>query len=218
MEVNRPQPTTEAERRFCRGYALYIGGDLDTAIAEYTEAIILSAGAANSRPTLTPISDPVPTDGTYDRQHDTSLYGAGRIDAAAYSNRGVVYVRKREYERAIADYNAAIRIDPTFRLAYENRARIHIKIGDYDAAIADFNDALSSAPDYPHSAYERTYLGRAIAYHLAGKGVEAQQDFDRSRYVEIYGRAFENAMEHYLSGIGGVGRGGTRGNLCPDIY
>jgi tetratricopeptide (TPR) repeat protein len=39
---------------------------------------------------------------------------------AAYINRGVVYDKKSDYDRAIADYNQAIRIDPNNTVARQN--------------------------------------------------------------------------------------------------
>ena len=41
--------------------------------------------------------------------------------ANAYNNRGVAYGAKGDRDRAIADYNEAIRLDPKFAMAYNNR-------------------------------------------------------------------------------------------------
>src|SRR5262249_43894419 len=41
--------------------------------------------------------------------------------ATAYFGRGVVYDMKGEYQRAIADYDQALRIDPNMKKAAENR-------------------------------------------------------------------------------------------------
>jgi tetratricopeptide (TPR) repeat protein len=41
--------------------------------------------------------------------------------ATAYFNRGAVYDTKGEYQRAIADYDQALRIDPNMTKAAENR-------------------------------------------------------------------------------------------------
>jgi tetratricopeptide (TPR) repeat protein len=38
-----------------------------------------------------------------------------------YNDRGRAYFKKREYDRAIADYDAAIRLKPDYDLALGNR-------------------------------------------------------------------------------------------------
>ncbi len=45
-----------------------------------------------------------------------------RVKVAALNHRGVAYVRNRDYDRAIADYSQAIRLNPNYGLACGNRA------------------------------------------------------------------------------------------------
>ena len=46
----------------------------------------------------------------------------------------------------MADYDEAIRIDPTFALAYNNRGDAWFNKGDLDRAIADFSAAIKHNP------------------------------------------------------------------------
>jgi tetratricopeptide (TPR) repeat protein len=43
--------------------------------------------------------------------------------AIAGVNRGNAYYRKRDYDRAIADYTKAIELDPNYANAYTNRGK-----------------------------------------------------------------------------------------------
>ena len=78
-------------------------------------------------------------------------------------------------EEALADCNAALRIDPTddtgtYQSAFTNRGVVRLKLKDYAAAIADFDAALKNDP---HAA--RALYGRGVARKKTGdlKGGDA---------------------------------------------
>ena len=48
------------------------------------------------------------------------LHETNHNRATAYNNRGIAYGEKFEYDRAIADYNRAIQLDPKLAFAYYN--------------------------------------------------------------------------------------------------
>ncbi|MGD0851364.1 tetratricopeptide repeat protein [Bradyrhizobium sp.] len=73
--------------------------------------------------------------------------GGIRSPAAAFYNRGIAWADKGEFERAIADYNEAIRIDPKYASAYHNRANAWKEIGEYDRGIEDLDEAIRLHPD-----------------------------------------------------------------------
>ena len=50
---------------------------------------------------------------------------------------------KRQYDRAIKDYEEAIRLDPNEPLYIKNRANAFRVAGQYDRAIADYRKALT---------------------------------------------------------------------------
>ncbi|MBF0345960.1 MAG: tetratricopeptide repeat protein [Nitrospirae bacterium] len=62
-------------------------------------------------------------------------------EALEHNNRGVVWVRKLYYDRAIDEYTKAIEINPRFTDAYYNRGAAWAGKGDRDRAIADFTKA-----------------------------------------------------------------------------
>jgi tetratricopeptide (TPR) repeat protein len=53
-----------------------------------------------------------------------------RRNAALYNLRGTTYYQKKDYDRAEADYNEAVRIDPKYVIAYINLAILHQGIID----------------------------------------------------------------------------------------
>ena len=76
----------------------------------------------------------------------------------AYNNRGNAYLVKHQYDRAIADYDAAIRLKPDFAVAYYNRGLAHANSGQYDRAVADFGSAARLEPDHARAHNSLAWL------------------------------------------------------------
>src|SRR5262245_37976109 len=70
----------------------------------------------------------------------------GRDLSVTYNNRGYAYRNKGDYDRAIADHNEAIRLDPKNASAYSYRGLAYDEKGEYDRAIADHNEAIRLDP------------------------------------------------------------------------
>ncbi|MCW6508295.1 tetratricopeptide repeat protein [Lichenifustis flavocetrariae] len=88
--------------------------------------------------------------------------------AIAYDNRGSAYYAKGEFDRAIADDNKALELNPTYAIAFGNRGLDYEAKGEHDRAIADFNQAIALNPTF------------AVAYHNRGIAYEAKGDGDRA--------------------------------------
>src|SRR5262249_26315514 len=70
-------------------------------------------------------------------------------------DRGTAWQAKGDFDRAIADYDEAIRLDPgsgltqlssQYSLAYANRASAWLAKGDFAHAVADYGEALRLEP------------------------------------------------------------------------
>lgn len=90
--------------------------------------------------------------------------------AIAHANRGIAFDALNEIDRAIADFDAAIQVNPKYSIAYYNRGIAHSELGDLDRAIADFDKAIELDPDDPDALdqrgvafFELRDYGRAIA-------------------------------------------------------
>ena len=95
---------------------------------------------------------------------DTAIRGCSRIiksgrlfgkpiskkhHAIVYYNRGVVYYNKGQYDRSIADFSAAIKLNPKDADAYYNRGVVYDKKGNKERAIADFRKVFQLRPGDP---------------------------------------------------------------------
>jgi tetratricopeptide (TPR) repeat protein len=106
---------------------------------------------------------------------------AGKIGgkglAFAYYNRGLAELEMGEYDRAILDFDASIRLDPASAPAFNNRGSTWYGKGDPDRALADFNKAIRLDPDY------------AFAYNNRGEVWKDKGDFNRA--IADYGKAID---------------------------
>ena len=93
------------------------------------------------------------------RKITTRRYGGIPWHAVAYSNRGCVWDEKKEYDKAIADYDAAIRIDPSLAATHFARGNSWTNKKEYDRAIDDYDVAISIDPNYATA-----YCGRGFAW------------------------------------------------------
>jgi len=95
--------------------------------------------------------------------------------AVALINRGMAYAGKKDYDRAIADFNDAIKINPSLAIAYNNRGSAVQSKGDYDRAIADYSEAIKIDPNYAVA-----YSNRGNLFEAKGRREEAIADFRRA--------------------------------------
>src|SRR5205814_219219 len=85
-----------------------------------------------------------------------------------------------EHERAIADFDAAVRLAPKFRIALFNRGRTKLYSGDYAGAATDLSAASALKPAEPYMLLW-LYLARARAGQPAQDALRTETaDVDRS--------------------------------------
>jgi lipoprotein NlpI len=96
--------------------------------------------------------------------------------AVSHYNRGNGYFRKGDLDRAIADYNEAIRLNPKDFDNFTNRGLVYMHKGDFDRAIADYNEAIRLDPK-SSIAYRR----RGLINLYSGSLPKALDDLNQSR-------------------------------------
>ena len=158
-----------------RGWAYYGMGNLDRAIADYTEAI-----RNNPKDAVAFTNRGI---AWHDRRdHDRALADTSeaiRLDPNFYfarSIRGLVWHAKGDFNNAIADYTEAIRLDPKDYGARLNRCWTRAAFNrDLEPALADCNEALRLEPDQPD-----VLETRAFVYFRMGRMAEAIADYERA--------------------------------------
>ena len=130
-----------------RGNNFYDNGKWNEAISEYTEALNVK----------------------------TDLMQKGDL-IRIYSNRAAAYNNIGEYDKAIADCDAAIKLDPEALFPYINRSFSHFYKQDYEEALTDCDTAIALR-SYDASLY---YHKAMIFKRLATK------TGDKNYYNEVY--------------------------------
>ena len=100
-----------------------------------------------------------------------------------YDKRGLAYVRKGDYDRAIADFDESVRRHPGPE-EYSFRGYAYDAKGDYDRAIQDFDEAIRIG----------IYDSDSNAWNLRGNSYRHKGDYDRA--IRNYDHALELVTKH----------------------
>jgi TonB family protein len=125
----------------------------------------------------------------------------------AYSERGKVYINKRDYDRAIADFSALIQLTPGRADAYNHRGVAYGTKNELDRAIADFDKAIQLDPQLKNA-----HNNRGVAFSLKGDEVRARADFDKEEQLYPSSKVSQETSDSFLSQIPPVRRDRSHSN------
>ncbi len=112
--------------------------------------------------------------------YDAYLKAGGRtpeMTAEGHNNRAIAYRASGEDDKALADYNKAIELDPSNANFYVNRGNLLKASGEADGAIRDYSKAIELKPDHLNA-----YINRGVAYN---------DKQDREKAIADYTKAIE---------------------------
>jgi len=95
-----------------------------------------------------------------------------RDRAATFVNRGVLRIRAKEHDLALADFESAIAVDETLGEAYLNKGVALLDVDD-DGAVAALTKALVLKPERPQLAH----FGLAAAFENKGDLRRAYREY-----------------------------------------
>ena len=100
---------------------------------------------------------------------------SARDRASAFNSRGYCYNEKGQYDQAIRDLDAAIKLDASNVSAFNNRGYAFNSKGEWDRAISDFDEAIRLNPKFIIA-----YGNRGRSYQHKGDYERALRDFDEA--------------------------------------
>ena len=168
-------PYYQVEALNSRGIAHLRMGQLDEAIADFSEAIVIDrfAFAAYSNRGLARRLKGELAAAIADQ---TEALNIAPNYAMAYMRRATTYLADNKPELALADIDDAVRLDPENAFVYADRGAVHRELGEFELAVADYSKAI-----------EIKRLDEIIPEHYNARGY---------LYLEIYGRT--GTLENYV--------------------
>ncbi|MEH2089649.1 tetratricopeptide repeat protein [Nostoc sp.] len=94
-------------------------------------------------------------------------------NAVDYNNRGLIYFQSGERQKALYDYNTALKLNPSLASAYNNRANYYAACGELATALTDYDRAINLKPHYV-----RAWINRGITWRDLGQYEEAIENFE----------------------------------------
>jgi tetratricopeptide (TPR) repeat protein len=114
-------------------------------------------------------------------------------NAASFNSRGVAYEQNAEYDRAVEEFDQAIRFDPRLSLAFNNRGAAYADKAQYDRAIEDYDRAIRLDPKYAAA-----FSNRGNAYADKTRYDRAIEDYDQAiRLDPKYAATYYNRGNAY---------------------
>jgi len=108
--------------------------------------------------------------------------------ARPYCNRGIAYADRKEYDKAISDYERSLEINPHYAQAYYNRGNVYYDTKEYQRAAADYDRAVAL-----NVRYAKAYYNRGNIYFDIGAYDKAISDFTEALAIDpIHAKAYNN--------------------------
>jgi protein O-mannosyl-transferase len=128
----------------------------------------------------------------------SSAIASNSNNAVAFNSRGTEYIYQGEIQKAQADFNKAIEIDPFYSSPYYNKGLISHSTGDYNKAEYLFSEALR----YDTLIKGITFLRGTIIFNLSGeKLILKKYDEALSLLRKGVNQFPENGNMHYNLGL-----------------
>ncbi len=135
-------------------------------------------------------------------KHHTKPIKPKSDNAEAHYDRGVIYRKNGDCDRAIAEHTKAIELKPNYIEAYRGRGTAYYHKSDYVSAIKDYTKVIDLRPNYAEAYYDR-----GTAYYRKGNYDRAIAEYTKAielklNYVKAYrsrGHAYKKKGNHVLA-------------------
>lgn len=179
---------------FCRGKIYSVLGDQDAAIKDFDKSpvgaatYLARANAWNAKKDYDrAILDYEKALWFSQKESEQEKTDLGRRHALIHNCRGASYLAKGEQDKALEDFEAALKLNDSDPAIYFNRGNVWKAREEYDKAIRDYDKALRLEPEY------------LAAYNNRGSAWQAKEDYDKAMadYDQVLRRDTKNIRARY---------------------
>jgi tetratricopeptide (TPR) repeat protein len=119
---------------------------------------------------------------------------SARNRSATYNNRGIVYMRRGMIDRAMRDYDDALRISPNIAETQINLGAMFYANGMYTESVRALNEGVKAQEDNSRAA---AHFNRALSLEKLGEYDEAYADYKQAlKFRPDFAAAIEQ-LSHY---------------------
>lgn len=140
--------------------------------------------------------------------------------AAVYSWRGDIYLKLKEYPKALADYNQAIQLDPKNAQNYTQRAKYYLQKNELEKAKADYTKAIELDPNQPKYYHVRSLISfNSQNYQEALQDINKAIELDRNNPTYYYFAAsIRWQLKDYQGALNDAEKALKQGYSVADVY
>ncbi len=110
-----------------------------------------------------------------------------------YFSQGLTALDNQDYQKAVTNFTAAIRLNTQSADAYFNRGLAYLNTGDYEAAIADYTKSIQYNPAAD------AYYNRGLSYEYNGNYQLAADDYRAAVRIEPGDEEYQNNLDRVES-------------------
>jgi tetratricopeptide (TPR) repeat protein len=101
----------------------------------------------------------------------------------AFKKRGVTYTKLKQFEKAVQDFDQAIKLNPKHTNAFNNRGVAYTGLKQFEKAVQDFDQAIKLNPKHANA-----FNNRGVAYADLKQFEKAIQDYDQAQHKQCRDR------------------------------
>ena len=129
-----------------------------------------------------------------------------RLTAWDYVRDGHAYHNKKEYEKALLNYNKAIELNPEYEYAYVWRGKVYYDQKEYEKALTDYSKAIELNPEYEYSYtcrgevyYDEKEYEKALTEYSKAIELNPEDEYAYARRGDVYydEKEYEKALIDY---------------------